>query len=169
MPRIASRRQPVRLLAACGASTKPAPSSVPPLLDRAEQLVVVTTPAWDSTSGTLRRFVAGERRRRVACRRARRRRSSSDAPVSRGAAASTRRRSTRRRRTSTRATVARRPACFRSIPRSGSRPRTRRTGFDCRTSSSPPALTASTTRCRCTTTPSSIARRCRSTGRAPST
>src|SRR6476660_3683353 len=45
------------LLAACRATTTAAPSSVPPLLDRAEQLVVVTTPAWDSTSGTLRRFV----------------------------------------------------------------------------------------------------------------
>ena len=43
-------------LAACRISTTPAPSSVPPLLDRAEQLVVVTTPDWDSTSGTLRRF-----------------------------------------------------------------------------------------------------------------
>jgi D-alanyl-D-alanine dipeptidase len=45
------------ILGACRASTTPAPSTVPPLLDRAEQLVVVTTPDWDSTSGTLRRFV----------------------------------------------------------------------------------------------------------------
>ena len=44
-------------LGACHAATSPAPSSAPPLLDRAEQLVVVTTPDWDSTSGTLRRFV----------------------------------------------------------------------------------------------------------------
>lgn len=43
-------------LAACSVSTTPAPSSVPSLLDRSEQLVVVTTPDWDSTSGTLRRF-----------------------------------------------------------------------------------------------------------------
>lgn len=56
MPRIAFVAS-LFLLAACRATTTPAPSSVPPLLDRAEQLVVVTTPAWDSTSGTLRRFV----------------------------------------------------------------------------------------------------------------
>jgi zinc D-Ala-D-Ala dipeptidase len=45
------------LLVACKVSTSPAPIGVPPLLDRAEQLVVVTTPDWDSTSGMLRRFV----------------------------------------------------------------------------------------------------------------
>jgi D-alanyl-D-alanine dipeptidase len=44
------------LLGACRASTTPTPSTVPPLLDRAEQLVVVTTADWDSTSGTLRRY-----------------------------------------------------------------------------------------------------------------
>jgi L,D-peptidoglycan transpeptidase YkuD (ErfK/YbiS/YcfS/YnhG family) len=45
------------LLSGACVSTTPAPNSVPATLERAEQLVVVTTPDWDSTSGTLRRFV----------------------------------------------------------------------------------------------------------------
>lgn len=44
-------------VAACHAASGPTPDNVPPLLGRAEQLVVVTTPAWDSTSGSLRRFI----------------------------------------------------------------------------------------------------------------
>lgn len=52
----------VALVAAChpstsaSTSTSPSPSNVSPLLGRAEQLIVVTTPGWDSTTGTLRRF-----------------------------------------------------------------------------------------------------------------
>jgi len=147
----------VLLLAACHASTTPTPSSVPPLLDRAEQLVVVTTPDWDSTSGTLHRFVrakVGEDWRPEG---------------SAGAVASTRKRSRRRHRTSARAMASPPPACFRSTPRSGSPPPIRRAGFGFRTSSSPPVRTVSTTRRLRTTTPSSIARRSHSTGRARNT
>ena len=44
------------LLLMLAATAAHAQSSIPPLLARAEQLVVVTTPDWDSTSGSLRRF-----------------------------------------------------------------------------------------------------------------
>jgi zinc D-Ala-D-Ala dipeptidase len=48
------------VLAACAAPrtvpSPPAATASPALLDRAAQLVVVTTPGWDATTGTLRRY-----------------------------------------------------------------------------------------------------------------
>ena len=49
-------RRVALLLLMLAATAAHAQSSIPPLLARAEQLVVVTTPDWDSTSGSLRRF-----------------------------------------------------------------------------------------------------------------
>ncbi len=47
------------LVAACHVTPGPGPSAPPPLAG-ATQLVVVTTPGWDSTTGELRRFVRSD-------------------------------------------------------------------------------------------------------------
>jgi len=44
------------VVAACRPATAPAPAAVPPALAGAEQIIVVTTPGWDSTTGVLHRF-----------------------------------------------------------------------------------------------------------------
>jgi L,D-peptidoglycan transpeptidase YkuD (ErfK/YbiS/YcfS/YnhG family) len=40
----------------CSHATHPAPASAPSVLTGAQQLVVVTTPSWNATTGTLRQF-----------------------------------------------------------------------------------------------------------------
>lgn len=57
---LSARRSALPVLASVaavlGATRPPRPAPPPPLLTRARQLVVVTTPGWDTTAGVLRRY-----------------------------------------------------------------------------------------------------------------